>query len=344
MSSKWHEKKARLAAVEFEKSLQNTADDTTVDVTKPGAMGEGDAELFEKKLSKEEKKALAKAKREAKKKAKGGGKDNNGDTSKPAAGPDLAQVLETATATTAVAGDDGMDHAATDVLASAGTICTFPASRKGVDHSARDINVQNFTLQHMGAVLLEDTEIVLNHGNRYGLIGLNGAGKSTLLKAIGARTFPIPNSIDLFHLSEEVEPSDTMTALDAVMSVDEERLRLEKNAEDLNQLMANLADDDVGGGGGDDEDGEEKTTEERQEEIMEALNIVYERLDALDADTAEVRARLILKGKRLDCLGHIIPHRHAPGLGFTHAMQGKLTKDFSGTFSIILFTRIAANL
>ena len=32
------------------------------------AMGEGDEELFEKKLSKEEKKALAKAKREAKKK------------------------------------------------------------------------------------------------------------------------------------------------------------------------------------------------------------------------------------------------------------------------------------
>lgn len=32
------------------------------------AMGKGDDELFEKKLSKEEKKALAKAKREAKKK------------------------------------------------------------------------------------------------------------------------------------------------------------------------------------------------------------------------------------------------------------------------------------
>ena len=46
---------------------------------------------------------------------------------------------------------------------------------------------------------------------------------------------------------------------------------------------------------------------------MEALNSVYERLDALDASTAEVRARSILKG-----------------LGFTHEMQEKKTKDFSG--------------
>ena len=54
-------------------------------------------------------------------------------------------------------------------------------------------------------------------------------------------------------------------------------------------------------------------TEELQEEIMDALNAVYERLDALDADTAEVRARSILSG-----------------LGFTHEMQSKKTKDFSG--------------
>jgi ATP-binding cassette subfamily F protein 2 len=164
----------------------------------------------------------------------------------------------------------------------------------------------------MGAVLLDETEIILNHGNRYGLIGRNGCGKSTLLRALGARAIPIPNSIDIFFLKEEVEPSDTMTALDAVMSVDEERMKLEKQAEDLNQLMGDIVEHpptepEL------DENGNSKTAEEIQEEIMEALNLVYERLDALDASTAEVRARSILNG-----------------LGFTHEMQGKLTKDFSG--------------
>jgi ATP-binding cassette subfamily F protein 2 len=48
---------------------------------------------------------------------------------------------------------------------------------------------------------------------------------------------PLPRGIDIFYLSEEIEPSDTMTALDAVMSVDEERMRLEKQADDLNQLL-----------------------------------------------------------------------------------------------------------
>jgi ATPase subunit of ABC transporter with duplicated ATPase domains len=46
------------------------------------------------------------------------------------------------------------------------------------------------------------------------------------------------------------------------------------------------------------------SVEEQQETIMELLSTIYERLDALDASTAETRARSILKG-----------------LGFTHAMQ-----------------------
>lgn len=133
-----------------------------------------------------------------------------------------------------------------------------------------------------------------------------------MLKAIGARAVPIPSSIDLFFLSEEVEPSDTLTALDAVMEVDEERLRLEKHAEDLNHLLADLSDKLANGEVEPDPD-TDKTAEEQQEEVMDALSAVYERLDALDAATAEVRARSILKG-----------------LGFTHEMQGKFTKDFSG--------------
>ena len=60
------------------------------------------------------------------------------------------------------------------------------------------------------------------------------------MKALGARALPIPNSIDIFFLKEEIEPSDTVTALEAVMSVDEERLKLEARAEELNNLMAEV--------------------------------------------------------------------------------------------------------
>jgi ATPase components of ABC transporters with duplicated ATPase domains len=126
------------------------------------------------------------------------------------------------------------------------------------------------------------------------------------MKALGARAVPIPEGIDVFHLKEEIEASDTITALEAVMSVDEERERLEKEAENLNEALTALTEVD-------EDDESDLTLEEKQEKLMELLNYVYDRLDNLDAATAETRARSILKG-----------------LGFTHEMQEKKTKDFSG--------------
>ena len=65
---------------------------------------------------------------------------------------------------------------------------------------------------------------------RYGLLGLNGCGKSTLLSAIGCRELPIPDHMDIYHLTREIEASD-MSSLEAVISCDEERLKLEKEVE-----------------------------------------------------------------------------------------------------------------
>ncbi|KTG39870.1 hypothetical protein cypCar_00018202, partial [Cyprinus carpio] len=108
--------------------------------------------------------------------------------------------------------------------------------------------------------------------------------KSMLLSAIGHREVPIPEHIDIYHLTREMAPSEK-TALQCVMEVDEERIKLEKEAERLAH-----------------EDSE-------CEKLME----IYERLEELDADKAEVRASRILFG-----------------LGFTPAMQQKKLKDFSG--------------
>jgi ATP-binding cassette subfamily F protein 2 len=324
MSSKWHQKKAKLAEQQFERELQSLGNNSerVKDQTSDVAMGGGEEQFYEKKLSKEEKKALAAKKREEKRKAKAKNKGNDDDDDENGEGSDIKKANElVANIIINRENDEDEDGAAresnpaAEQLAAEGTICTFSTSRKGVDARSRDVNVQNFTLQHKGTVMLDGTAVVLNHGNRYGLIGRNGCGKSTLMKALGARAIPIPGGIDTFHLKEEVEPSDTMTALDAVMSVDEERARLEKEAEDLNLAITALTEAAERGetnfGGGD--DGDNMTLDEKQELIMEMLTATYERLDALDADTAETRARSILQG-----------------LGFTHQMQSKLTKDFSG--------------
>ncbi|XP_020214367.1 ABC transporter F family member 1 [Cajanus cajan] len=158
-----------------------------------------------------------------------------------------------------------------------GVLCSHPLSR--------DIRIESLSVTFHGHDLIVDSELELNYGRRYGLLGLNGCGKSTLLTAIGCRELPIPDHMDIYHLSREIEASD-MSALEAVISCDEERLQLEKEAEEL------AAQDDGGG---------------------ESLERIYERLDALDAATAEKRAAEILHG-----------------LGFDKQMQAKKTRDFSG--------------
>jgi len=158
-----------------------------------------------------------------------------------------------------------------------GVLCSHPLSR--------DIRIESLSVTFHGHDLIVDSELELNYGRRYGLLGLNGCGKSTLLTAIGYRELPIPDHMDIYHLSREIEASD-MSSLEAVISCDEERLNLEKEAEAL------AAQDDGGG---------------------EALERLYERLEAMDAATAEKRAAEILFG-----------------LGFNKEMQAKKTRDFSG--------------
>ena len=184
MSSKWHQKKERLAREQFERELQNTPDELQVkNQASAAAMGGGDDQIYAKKLSKEEKKALAKAKREAKKKAKNKKGGANEEENKAESALEMAQqALQTAQDGLKHRPELGVDNAAADALASEGTICTFATSRKGVDQRSRDINIQNFTLQHKGMVMLDQSEIVLNHGNRYGLIGRNGTYRNISLR------------------------------------------------------------------------------------------------------------------------------------------------------------------
>lgn len=61
---------------------------------------------------------------------------------------------------------------------------------------------------------------------------LNILGKSTLMNVIAHREIPIPDHIDIFHLSNEIIASDK-TALECVVEVNEERARLEHEAEKL---------------------------------------------------------------------------------------------------------------
>lgn len=174
-------------------------------------------------------------------------------------------------------------------------VVTYESKAGKLHANAKDINVGGVTVAFHGKTLIEETELVINYGRRYGFIGPNGSGKSTVMKAIAARSIPIPDAIDIYFLDSEYEASDK-TAIQAVFEVQDEVRDLEQQAEKLNTKMTEVADD-----------------EDMIAEIQSQLEMVYEKLDDLDVNTAEARASAILFG-----------------LGFTTKMQGMMTREFSG--------------
>jgi ATP-binding cassette subfamily F protein 2 len=303
MGSRWNEKQAKKAEFAMNKMLDTGADSidfegTISKDTRAAAMGAGDEELFEKKLTKEEKKALAKAKREAKKQDKIKNSTNS-----------LLSLVSNETQEEKKEKEDDMASEmmvnltlkerkrliALDDLAKNDIIVNYEAKATKLHANAKDINVGGVTVTFHGKPLIEETEVVINYGNRYGFIGPNGSGKSTIMKAIAARSIPIPDAIDIYFLDSEYEASDK-TALQAVFEVQDEVQDLEDQAAKLNQQLVEVADN-----------------EEAVLQIQSSLEHVYEKLDALDVNTAEARASSILHG-----------------LGFTTKMQTMTTREFSG--------------
>lgn len=155
-------------------------------------MGKGEEELYEKKLTKEEKKALAKAKREAKKKAKGKGKKGGGDEeeekkeddstagmSKSMSKMSMASLASMTSAASSLDpnSEEGKREAALEALSKQEIVVTYEQRKGNLHANTRDVNVGGVTVAFHGKTLIEETEVVINYGNRYGFIGPNGSGK-----------------------------------------------------------------------------------------------------------------------------------------------------------------------
>ncbi|EGG16728.1 ABC transporter-related protein [Cavenderia fasciculata] len=154
---------------------------------------------------------------------------------------------------------------------------------------SRDIHVENFSLSYGKMDLIINGDLHLNFGRKYGLIGRNGTGKTTLLRHIASREIDIKNNLSILHVEQEVNGTE-QTVIDCVLEADIERERLLKEEKRLNALPDN-----------------------ERANYSEKIRDIYERLNVIDAHTAESRAAAILAG-----------------LGFTDEMQQQATKQFSG--------------
>lgn len=135
-----------------------------------------------------------------------------------------------------------------------------------------DVKIDAFSVQVGGSQLVTDCDVEFTQGCRYGLIGDNGSGKSNILAAFAQGEVPLPGHVDVFHLHEEAPPTE-MTAVEAVIA------HLREQAEILEELSAKIL--------------EEDPSDER-------LDIIAARLEELDPDGSEPRARKILAGLGFD--------------------------------------------
>ncbi|KAM1166530.1 hypothetical protein PS1_026119 [Malus domestica] len=167
------------------------------------------------------------------------------------------------------------------------------------DANVKDITVENFSVSARGKELLRNASVKITHGKRYGLVGPNGMGKSTLLKLLAWRKIPVPKNIDVLLVEQEVV-GDDKTAIEIVVSANEELVKIRKEVADLQNSAS------ADGKDGFDDDAGEKLSE------------LYEKLQLMGSDSAEAQASKILAG-----------------LGFTQDMQGRPTKSFSVCCEII---------
>ncbi|XP_025419285.1 ATP-binding cassette sub-family F member 3 [Sipha flava] len=160
------------------------------------------------------------------------------------------------------------------------------------NNRAQDIRIENFDVAYGERILLQNTDVTLAYGRRYGLVGRNGLGKTTLLRMISGGQLRIPSHISILHVEQEVVGDDT-PALESVLQCDFVRHGLLTREKEVNTLIANGS--------------------PYSAELSSELSEIYMQLSAIEADKAPARASVILDG-----------------LGFNPDMQKKATKHFSG--------------
>jgi len=268
-----------------------------------------------------------------------------------------------------VAPEPSMVSAAGGAAPIAAPVDFAPVSAEEEASAARNIDIEKFTMGFGSLSLLENTDLKIILGRKYGLIGQNGSGKTTLLRQLARREIiGLPPGLTILHVQQEVRGTEA-TVLDTVMASDVEREALMREEEtlglaienreititelesrldsmaaasaaakpaaptkpaaaaakgaakdaaasaDAGDKAASAAADAGAGPAGDDEalEAELAALHKQDDADTARVNEIYERLERLDAASAEARAAEVLGG-----------------LGFTTLMQRLPTRALSG--------------
>lgn len=104
---------------------------------------------------------------------------------------------------------------------------------------SNDVILYNISVKVPGKTLIENSDLKLAFGNKYGLLGINGSGKTTLLKNIYGSELGI--KLDRYYVDQEVQVSDTETVFETIFKSNKIHYEL---IQKLKELEIKLESDD----------------------------------------------------------------------------------------------------
>lgn len=113
------------------------------------------------------------------------------------------------------------------------------------------LSAQNIQKSFGTNVVLKDASLVLQDGQRLGLVGVNGCGKSTLMKIIAGLepydggTLTMQKGLRLGYLAQQGMVTPGKTVLEELEAVFEPVVAMEARLRQLEQDMAHMAEDPV---------------------------------------------------------------------------------------------------
>ena len=111
------------------------------------------------------------------------------------------------------------------------------------------LSLQNVQKSFGTNEVLRNASLVLQDGQRMGLVGVNGCGKSTLMKIIAGvesldgGTITMQKGLRLGYLAQQGDVGEDRTVLEELESVFEPVVRMEQQLRELEEQMAECADD-----------------------------------------------------------------------------------------------------
>jgi ATP-binding cassette subfamily F protein uup len=105
------------------------------------------------------------------------------------------------------------------------------------------VTIENVSKQYSERLLLDSVSLLINRGDRIGLIGINGSGKTTLLRLIAGQDAPDNGKVTVWggvrvrYLSQEPALDDRLSVLDTLFQSEAPQMRLLRDYEAANLAL-----------------------------------------------------------------------------------------------------------